>query len=589
MSDAKIHVLRDDVVGKIAAGEVVERPASVVKELVENSIDAGADSIEIEVQSAGQALIRVADNGEGMSQDDAKAACLRHSTSKIRDITDLDRLNTLGFRGEALSSIAAVSQMDLTSRTGTEEAGIYVYLESGEILKMRPAGRSKGTTVEVRNLFYNVPARRKFLKRESTELAEIANIVSRFIVSYPSIEFKLTHGDRMLMHAAKNMTGIERIRSVFGADVADHMTEFSSSSGKYGASGFMSRPSATRKDKRAQMFFVNGRFVRNKHLSDAVYEAYRSLLERHRHPAVILFLNVDPSEVDVNVHPTKLLVKFDDEPAMKAAVTGAIRDSFGEIEATPSGAMAAVVPPAMVEEEEGESPGREVIPETTGVQTEFGYAIDKKVPSAERSVANAWLSLSEMASPEAKREDIYQIGGCYIVRIGEEKITVTDQHAAHERVLFEYFSKAAGESSVEAQNLLFPARLDLSAGESLVMEKVIDKFAGLGFQIEPFGERSYVVQAIPAMLRYSDIKKVVYDILVDLSSCDLNKADINEELIKLTSCRAAIKAGDPLNREEMVSLLEQLKKCSLPFTCPHGRPTTLDITVDELEKRFRRK
>ncbi len=586
MGDGKINILTDEVVGKISAGEVVERPASVVKELVENAIDANADSIEIEIQSAGQALIRIADNGDGMMVEDMKIACLQHSTSKLKDIDDLEEIKTFGFRGEALSSIAAVSHLDLISHTGSNDAGTHVSLESSQLQKMQPAGREKGTTVEVRNLFFNVPARRKFLKKESTELAEIVSIVGRFIVSYPDIEFKLTHDDRLLLHAARKLSRLQRIKLVLGADIAEHMVRLEYNDGKYAVSGYISRPSSTRKDKRAQIFFVNKRFVKSKVLAEAVQNAYKSLLERGRYPSAVLFLDTPPSEVDVNVHPAKLLVKFDEDRVVAEVVRSAIKKSFEEVKTAEAKKTEHIIMPDQM----SNKPEEALVPEDSEVQTEFAYDI-KKIP-LQVSTQPEKISFSGCVSEtisETKNGDLFQIKDCYIVQLGDEGLVITDQHAAHERILYEFFSKIAADAPVDVQNLLFPVRIDLSASEAVIMDKIIDKFATLGFQVEHFGDGSYVVQAVPAVLENRDIKTVVYDIILELSARDLKKIDFTDELIKMTSCRAAIKSGEKLTRQEMIVLLEKLTKCDLPFTCPHGRPTVLDITVDELEKRFRRK
>ncbi|MFC1480106.1 DNA mismatch repair endonuclease MutL [Candidatus Omnitrophota bacterium] len=588
MDSAKINVLSDELIGKISAGEVVERPASVVKELVENSIDAGADSIEIEVDRAGQSLIRVADNGGGMSPEDALLACRRHSTSKISEIDDLDDIRTLGFRGEALSSIAAVSQMDLISCAQPGASGVYVYLENARALKTKPAGRARGTTVEARNLFYNVPARRKFLKKESTELSEIVNVIGRFIIVRPGIEFKLTQGERCLLHAPKDMSTIERVQLVLGGDISRGMVDLASSDEKYKITGYISQPSNTRKDKRAQVFFVNGRFIRSKVLSDAVYDAYRSLVERSRYPGAILFLEVSPREIDVNVHPTKLQVKFNDERAVKNAVTGAIKKRFEELKQIAHGLQGTGTMPSAGFVREND-PAETEIPETpvlTGlseVQNEFSYDKDLSGGSGQDLSAEGKESVPRPVGA------FFQLGGCYIVQIKSDGITITDQHAAHERILYEFFSKASKGATAEVQNLLFPVRIDLSAGEVVIMEKAMENFRILGFYIEPFGEKSFIVQAAPAILGDRDVKAVIYDVLTDLAPCDLAKVDLADELVKLTSCRAAVKAGDVLSGREISSLLDQLARCDLPFTCPHGRPVTLDITVDELEKRFRRK
>ncbi|MDP8298448.1 MAG: DNA mismatch repair endonuclease MutL [Candidatus Tantalella remota] len=583
--NTKINILDNELINKISAGEVVERPASAIKELIENSIDASSDSIEVEVQSAGQTLIRVADNGRGMTPEDAELACMRHATSKIGSIEDLEKIGTLGFRGEALASIAAVAQMDLMTSTGDGPSGVYLYLENGQVLRSRPVGRSEGTTVEVRNLFYNVPARKKFLKKEATELGEIVSTVGRFMVSYPGIEFKLVHGDRVLLHATRGMDVIGRIRLVMGADIAESMTEVSGTFLGYSINGFLSRPAMTRKDRKAQMFFINDRFVRSKVLSDGVFEGYRSLLERGRYPAFVLFMTTDPEHVDVNVHPTKLQVKFDNDREVKAAVAAIVKNGFDSLKSDPMKYVPVVqesgtavilddTPPALTDTQE--------------TQPEFTYSSDGITAGSPAATVSAEEGIRQVIAQESA-EGYYQLGGCYIVEISPDRITITDQHAAHERILYEFFSKAAGKGPVEVQNLLFPVRIDLSVQESVSMEKALESFQALGFEIEIFGDNSFLVQAAPSVLKDRDIKSVVCDILSDLAPLDLARVNMTEELVKLTACRAAIKAGDPLTSEEMGSLLAQLKQCDLPFTCPHGRPTVIEVTIEELEKRFRRK
>ncbi|MFH1846436.1 MAG: DNA mismatch repair endonuclease MutL [Candidatus Omnitrophota bacterium] len=589
MAENRINILNDDIIGKIAAGEVVERPASAVKELVENSIDAQADSIEIEIQAAGQSLIRIADNGVGMSGEDARIASKRHATSKINGIEDLDSIVTLGFRGEALSSIAAVSQMDIITCPRSETSGIYLYMEGGEILKVRPVGRSHGTTIEVRNLFYNVPARRKFLKKEASELAEIINVIGRFVVAYPGIEFKLSHSDRVLFHAPKEMKLIERIRLILGPDVANHMVRIpeSESDDICKIDGFVSIPSNTRKDRRSQMFFVNRRFVRNRLLSDSIYDAYRSLLERGRFPGAVLFISISPGEVDVNVHPMKLEVKFSDERTIRDAVKKAVQSAFENIKKT--GDAINTVQGSLVQDTgfiEEEKPVLLGISET---QEEFAYEFNRTQDKPVGSGAKLQVSIDKEQPELSFSGQMHQVGGCYIVQIKEDTITIIDQHAAHERILYEFFSRGIETGAVEVQNLLFPVRMDLSAAEAVIMDKITSNFRILGFHIELFGDKSFIVQAAPAVLKDRDLKTVVYDVLASLTDYDKTRIEKIDELIKVTSCRAAIKAGDVLSNEEMIALIRQLNKCSLPFTCPHGRPTVQDITIDDLEKMFRRK
>lgn len=579
---SKINILSEETIGKIAAGEVVERPASCVKELVENSIDAGADSIDVEIEGAGQSLIRIADNGEGLNKEDALKAFKRHSTSKISDALGLNNISTLGFRGEALSSIAAVSQVDFISRSEDEDTGVYVYLESGEILKSRPAGRSRGTTIEVRNLFYNVPARKKFLKQEATELFEIVNVVGRCILAHVDKEFKLTQSGRVLLHATKDMGMLDRVKMVLGGDTADNMVNVKGEDDAYRVQGIVSCPSNTRKDKRGQVFFVNGRFVKSKILSDALFGAYHSMLERGRYPSAVIFLTVPYDEIDVNVHPAKLQVKFENEKVVKEIIAKSVRASFEEAKKeNPLDVY------GFTKSDAGASDEMPLLTPDPDFQSEFLYPAEGAIRS-ETTASDLDTFFIQKGETFLGREDLFQIGDCYIVKISSVSVVVTDQHAAHERILYEIFSKASDDNPVEVQGLLFPIRLDLSASETMLMQKLIDPFQILGFQIEPFGDKSFVVQAVPAALKDRDIKTVLYDILSDMASSKISKSNMLDELIKMASCKAAIKSGQKLATEEMTTLLAQLKTCDLPFTCPHGRPTVIEITVDELEKRFRR-
>ena len=572
----RINILKEETIGKIAAGEVVERPASVVKELIENSIDASSTSIEIEIESAGQTLIRIADDGEGMSPDDVRIACSRHTTSKIERAEDIDSIRTLGFRGEALASIAAVSQMDIITRTRDEEAALYLYLESGQIQREKPAPRTVGTTIEVRNLFYNVPARKKFMKKEATELSEIVGVVSKFVLSNPDIEFKLKVGDRTLIDAPKGMSLKERIKTVLGTDAEKSMMNVNAFSGDYMIKGFTSLPAETRKDKKRQIFFLNGRYVKNRALNDALYSSYRSLLERGRYPSSVLFVNMPPEEVDVNVHPTKLEVKFRNEKAVKELLAKGVEESFQKIKKETAS-------PTPEKEEASRTPVLSQLPDSQG---EFDYA--DTLQEDQGVGVNRPIASFSGEGVETVGE-LFQAGGCYIVRRVEDGISITDQHAAHERIYYEYFTKASQSSKIELQNLLFPVRIDLSREEALLIEKLLDEFRKLGFEVENFGGNSFSIQAVPAILKERDVKTVFLDMVSDLVKVDLRKTDPVEEMIKIASCRAAVKRGDKLTLREMEDLLLKLEECELPFTCPHGRPVTYKITLEEMEKTFRRK
>lgn len=572
LTQGKINLLSEETIGKIAAGEVVERPASVVKELMENSIDAGADSIEVEIDRAGQNLIRVADNASGMDAEDVVMAFKRHATSKISRIEDLEKITTLGFRGEALASIAAVSQIDITTRKETSEAGCYMYVESGEIQKSRPAARDRGTTIEVRNLFYNVPARRKFLKKESTEMSEIAEVFSRMILSHPDVGFRLVQGGRCILDASLGMDLRGRIGLVLGEDAPSGMTPVAFSQGDISIEGFVSIPSFTRKDKRWQIFFVNGRYIRSKTLSEALYIAYKSLLERGRYPGCVLFITIPPEKIDVNVHPAKLEIKFDDESAVKASIEATVENCFKKAKRTSE---------ITVEDD------LSILKEVPDLQKEFNYGVPPGV--YERGGKTDVLPCSLGADGNRLSfSRMFQLGNSYIVRVKGESLIITDQHAAHERVLYEFFSKTFSGKSVESQGLLFPVKIDLSATEAIVMENIIAGLSKLGFDIESFGARSFITRSIPSLLKPQQTENVIRDLISDLSVSAPVKTEYMEELVKLVSCRAAIKAGEVLDITEMEELFLQLDKCELPFTCPHGRPVTIEISSTELEKRFHR-
>jgi DNA mismatch repair protein MutL len=384
-----------------------------------------------------------------------------------------------------------------------------------------------------------------------------------------------------MMRATKEMNLLERMKLVMGGDVGGGMIDIASSEGGFDIRGYISAPSFTRKDKESQVFFVNKRYVQSKVISDAVYDGYKSLLERGRYPSAVLFVSVDPRNIDVNVHPTKLLVKFENEKEIREKIIKAIKGTFDEVKRVPpvAGQVFSVNAQGAVRSESVVAKQAEIQPEFALEEREDKYG--GPLMQARQAGFESFLSAS---GPK-----IFQFGDLYIIEMKDDKITVTDQHAAHERILYEYFSKAVRESTREVQNLLFPARLDLSASEAVLMDKLADKFRMLGFNIEPFGKNSYVIESAPAILKDSDVKTVIYDVLNEIASSDSPKADPLEEMIKMTSCRAAIKSGDKLEGREMLSLLDKLAHCELPFTCPHGRPTSFDITLDELEKRFRRK
>jgi len=574
VNKTEIKILSKDTINKIAAGEVIERPASVVKELVENSLDAGSKSIFIGIKKAGKWLIRVADDGAGMSPQDAELACKSHSTSKIESSEDLQHILTLGFRGEALASIAAVSQIRILTCTDSSEGATDLYLEGGELIDKKISGRSKGTTVEVRNLFYNTPARRKFYKTDTTEFYHIVDVVSHYILAFPEVEFKLIHGGRKIFHATVDMNLEHRIEEVLGEDVFSNLIKLNFCDNLFKLSGFVSKPAYTRKDRKQQMFFVNKRYVQNATLSHALYQAYHTLVERGRYPAAILFIEISPDQIDVNIHPTKLQIKFLSTNFVHDKFQYAVSETIQDLKSDKN-----------IKESYDKS--EKTLKSSSGY-TESGSWENTVFDFKQKEGIFEGLKYDKYIKPEGDF-GIYQIDNTYIINILPGKIKITDQHAAHERILYELFCKAWQGKEIEMQNLLLPYRIDLSKQESILLEKHLDLFKMLGFEIEEFGQDSFSIQSVPAVIKYRDIKKIFLDILDEIQDLKKDQKNIAEEIIKITACRSAIKAGDSLSKVEIRTLLKDLEKCKLPFTCPHGRPTQIEIDNKELEKRFRRK
>lgn len=575
MSSHRIKVLSKDIVNKISAGEVVERPASVVKELVENSLDAGSGSISIEIQKAGKQSIRVSDDGSGMSSEDTELSCRRHSTSKISSSYDLENIKTLGFRGEALASISSVSNMCITSCVDSEQGATEICLEGGQVVDKKIVGREKGTTVEVRNLFFNTPARRKFFKTDATEFSHIVNVVGHFILAAPDIEFKLIHGNKNIFHVTKDMDLKDRIGCVLGEDLANNLIKIYFNDALFKLCGYISKPGYTRKKRKNQIFFVNKRYVQNATLSHALYQGYFSLVERGRYPVAVVFIKIKPDQVDVNVHPAKLEIKFLNQSIVHDKFKYAVNQTIQNFKL---------------------ESGREIgfdknvkFPKSNKNKSGFAKPNGKNIEFDFERKKGIFEKLSYDKYIKADGNRYYQLNNTYIVDVLPDKIKITDQHAAHERILYELFSKAIEERKIQKQNLLLPERIDLSKEDIILLEQQLKLFKTIGFEIEDFGQRSFNIQAIPAILKERNTRNIFRDILDDIKELGKNKANVTEEIIKIAACRSAIKAGDKLSEQEIESLLRNLKNCKLPFTCPHVRPVQIEINIKELEKRFRRK
>jgi DNA mismatch repair protein MutL len=580
----KIEVLPESISQMIAAGEVIERPASVVKELMENAIDAGSSEITVELKAGGLQLIRVVDTGEGVEEEDVPLAFQRYATSKIKKAEDLYAIHTLGFRGEALPSISQVSKMILQTRTPHSLNGTKVICEGGEIKSISEVGCPVGTEVEVKHLFYNIPVKRKFLKSIRSELRYALNHFLRLSLSHPAISFRLIHDGRMLHEYLRTDSLLIRIEAIFGKDIYRHLEPIGFEEGGIGLSGFTSLPSFSKRNGEFIFFYVNQRFVKDRMIYKAVLDAYRHILPKNQFPVVILFITLPPSAVDVNVHPTKAEVKFKDPDRIYQCVFAAIR-------------MVIEGAPTHSEEMALEGERREWVSPKTVHPSFFVQENLSLPPSLMRRDEEGIFTVREGGKFqwEAEKKRSYsvlgQIRGTYILCEGEGNLIFIDQHAAHERILFEKFKKDYEKRLMSSERLLLPVLIELSVEESYVLESAGDALSAIGFEIEPVGEKLFAIRSIPSLIDQKDPKEIVRGILDDLSL--LGKQVKGEEtlqtLLVTLACHSAIRGNFRLKKEEMDQLVEDLIPFRPSTTCPHGRPIFFALSLDELKKQFKRK
>jgi DNA mismatch repair protein MutL len=581
-----IKVLPPSLVNKIAAGEVIERPASVAKELLENSLDAGADYIQVEIENGGRDLILVRDNGCGMDPDDVKLAFVSHATSKLAYFEDLFALGTLGFRGEALASVGAVAQVRLTSRLRGSIEGFEARIEGGVRPSFSKVGAPEGTAVEVRNLFYNVPARRKFLKSTATEMSYISDVVTRIAATSPKTGFHLVHNGRKMLSAPAVSSRRDRLASLFGSEIARDLLEAKEEDRGVGAEVLVAPPFHTRSDNRMQLFFVNGRPMRDRVIARAVQDAFSGYIPPRRYPVAFVYVTVDPAEVDMNIHPQKAEVKFKSpgfvHSMVKAAIAHALRSSPRlRQEPTPAAHDRA----EDIREAIGDflQAARARQAREAPLQRDF---TDLLRPREERPPAARPRALPD-ALPDGK---IMQVHNSYIVIETPDGVTLIDQHALHERIIFDEIKARFQNRTIESQRLLFPAAVELSPREEAVLDEVLPTLSLLGFVIEPFGEGAVMVHSSPRMVERADMAECIHAVLEDY--LDERRPDIGEYALRAMqtlACKAAVKAGQPLSHEEMAMLLEMARAVESPDTCPHGRPSTFFMSLEELERRFKRR
>ncbi len=614
----RINILPENIASKIAAGEVVQRPESVVKELLENSIDAGANIIEVIIKRAGKSLIQIIDDGIGMSEDDVVLCVQKHATSKINKLEDLDSINTLGFRGEALSSIAAVSQLEIKTETKDDDLGTLIRIEDGVTIVKEKGSFPKGTSVAVKNLFFNTPARRNFLKTDNTELKHIIDTFNKTALGHHNIGFKFYNDDEIIFdYPSGNFE--DRIQNVFADNMLDALIPVNERTDFLSITGFVGKPAMLKKSKGDQYVFLNWRYVVSKHINHAVFTAYENILEKGDYPFFILFLELDPKKVDVNVHPSKLEVRFDDEKSIYNFVLAVIKKSLGTHDLVPTMAFMQTADESeklrfnnFKKVESGDFSDRPSFQEKKSyAKTDFSNRdidiIFSSIPdSLTKANPNESIQLPfdrtdnkeiyhepENRSGSVQREEetpfIIQLHNKYILSQIKTGLMIIDQHVAHERVLYEKALKRFEANLPFSQQLLFPRTTELDPARFLILKEINPTLTKLGFSIKFFSKNTIVIEGVPDDVKKGFEEKVLLQLIDEFTeSKDEKNFDEKEILAKSYSCKAAIKAGDYLSEKEMRLLIDQLFATSMPYVCPHGRPIVVKISLDEFDRRFGR-
>jgi DNA mismatch repair protein MutL len=579
----KIQKLPETLIRLIAAGEVIERPASVAKELVENSLDAGARRISVDLWGAGRTRLRVADDGEGMTREDAEGAFGRHATSKLKSLDDLQRLETFGFRGEALPSIAAVSRLELTTRTASDREGRRLKLEGGKLLLNTAIGVPVGTTIDVQDLFFNTPARDKFLKRDGTEKSHIVKTVQEMALAHPQVAFEVTSDGKAVMALGSTPDSRSRLADLWGAAIVEGLLPLEFAQGPVRVRGFVNQIAAHHATKGFQTLYVNQRCVQQRMLTHAIYQAYHEWLPVGRHPIFCLFVDVDPALVDVNVHPTKREVRFSDERAIYEILYSRIRGLF-----RPAPAIAADRPvPASFESHTSPAPNRFEIQSALSLQTPvLETLVADRLP--ESAVVADSVGLRERFSADGLRP-LGQFQKVYLIAEQGEELVLVDQHAAAERVLFERLL-AQGKRQAARQRLLVPVLWEVTPAQAEILLASLPQFETLGFGLESFGPHTFALKEWPAALPESRQARRFLDEVLEALEQErpADATALRHQIAARAACRAAIMAGDAVSPPEALQLFKDLEACDRPLTCPHGRPTYIRFPKPDLDRRFRR-
>jgi DNA mismatch repair protein MutL len=616
-----IELLTDNIANQIAAGEVIQRPASAVKELLENAVDAGATEIKLIVNDAGKALLQVIDNGKGMSETDARMAFERHATSKIRNIEDLFRIRTMGFRGEALASIAAVAQVEMKTRRAEDELGSYIEIENSAVKKQEACSCATGTNLSMKNLFFNVPARRNFLKSNAAEMRHIVDEFIRVSMSFPNIFFSLTSNGQQVFHLEAG-TLKQRILQVLGNQYNAKLVTVKEDTDYMNVYGFVGKPETARKTRGDQYFFVNNRFIKSAYLNHAVMSAFEDMITKDSFPAYVLFIDLDPSQVDINVHPTKQEIKFEDEKIIYAFVQAAVKHALAQFSIAPSldfslnaeiQSLDAVSKPFTTDKQEATS-GSSLY--KTFTQRHQAHAIDpnekselkhwkefftsrpgdrqQEVTGQQSSFGNNddTLNLVSGARPRLQRIQILdspllQLHNTYIIAASNAGFILVHQQLAHERILYDKYSETAFGKQMPTQKSLFPVTIELATADAVLLEDLMPELAVIGFQIEEFGTNTFVIQGTPADVLQGNEKHSIELLLEQFKhfSSDM-KFSKREKLVRCMARQQAIKAGQSLQQREMLALIGELFQCSTPNVTPTGNPTYLEFKEDYLDRMF---
>lgn len=596
---SKIYILPENIAAKIAAGEVIQRPESVVKELLENSIDAGAENITLIIKNAGKSLIQVIDDGSGMSSEDAVLALKRHSTSKIKTIEDLDRLNTFGFRGEALYSIASVAKLEIKTRLADEELGTFIVSEDGKIIEQSSIKCEKGTNIAVKNLFFNIPVRRKFLKSNASEFKHIYDTWLRTVLSNPNIRFRFIDDEKEI-YDLPSQSLEKRIALLYSESLFNNLIQVNETIDEISVYGYIGSPDIVKKSKNDQFIFLNNRYIINKSISAAIFRAYEFLIEKGDYPFILLFINLDPSRIDVNVHPSKLEVKFDDEQKVYGIIHNIVKRTLGAFDFTPKISLGSENTDFNKIRLSSDRSGDTEIIQKNKISDLFSFSKnadgiknDTKFNINDSFSSELLNSFYDTKSTEIEdtipKRIVWQLHNKYILTPIKNGLMIIDQHVAHERILYERTLKCFEADLPLSQQLLFPETIEFSPPDFNLIIELKELLKKIGFDFKISGKNSIVLNGVPQEVKLGKEKTTILEILEAFREySNILVREDKDNLAKSYACKTAIKAGDVLSESEMLSLIDNLFACNVTNVCPHGRPIILKLTLDELDRRFGR-